>query len=227
MLKGLFVRRRSKSGFSIVLLILGGLGCLSSLLAVGLGTPMAFANARQVAALPQPAPDALAGLALGEQALFVGQLPDSTATGPFSLYLYYFESEVTTTSESGAETTRWVRIAPPPEQVTVYLSDGAPLTVRLPADVAFLNAHRYDAQSDTDQEGRRYVGYHPLTTLTIEGTWQGEGRVLAQQLYAGSAESYLRYLRAQPGQLFMSGMFCGGLALILLLSGALLALMGK
>lgn len=219
--------RRRKGGFSTVLLIFGALGCVSALLAMALGAPLAFVNAQQVAGLPRPAPEALPELPLGTRALFVGQLPADSETGPLGLALYYVEIERTTTSQEGNTTTSWEMLGPPPEQVTLILEDGAPLTVRLPEDVDFLNAHRFDSLADTDTEGRRFVGYYPVETLTIEGTWQGDGQVLAQKLYAGSAADYVRYLRAQPGQTFMGGMLCGGLALLFLIGGAALALIGK
>ncbi len=226
-----FLGRRSRGGgFSVVLLIFGVFGCISTAAMVFLGAPLAWGQARKVAALPQPAANALATLTPGTEALFTAQLPAPEETGPFGLALYYVEVLQEAQSSEGGTPSRsqtWVRESPSPAAVTLRLSDGGQLRVQLPQQVAFYNAQRQESLADTEERAMRYVGYLPLQTLTVHGTWEGDGVVTAEALYAGSAAAYVDYRQSQPGTALVTGGFCGGVALLLLAVGVVLRFLGK
>jgi hypothetical protein len=62
--------------------------------------------------------------------------------------------------------------------------------------------------------------------LTVRGATAGEHRLLADSLYAGTPDEYLSYLDRLPGLGLLSGFLCGGLALLLVMAGGVLRLVG-
>jgi hypothetical protein len=115
----------------------------------------------------------------------------------------------------------------------MQLVNGALLTVQLPQKPSFLEAQRFEeeeapAKANGPQRERRYVGYLPGQTLTVEGTWEGNDRLTARVFYAGTPDDYLNFLTyTQPGGALMMGAFCSVLGIFLLLAGGVLRLLGQ
>lgn len=227
--RGLF-RRRKPGGLAVVLLVFGIFGCVSAALALGLGTPAAWLNARAAARYPQPRAADLAALPPGTPALLAAQLPVNAATGPHRLALYRVDYQAGPDTSPGILTPEgggaWALEVPPPEQVALHLEGGDTLTVQLPETVAFANAEVIEEDLGAGAL-RRYTGFLPGQTLTIAGVWEGEGRATAQTLFAGAPEGYVAYLRAQPGAIFTGGMLCGGASMALLVVAVALRFLGR
>ncbi len=102
--------------------------------------------------------------------------------------------------------------------------------VQFSAKTALLNTQQFEPG---DQEGsgdggreRRYVGYLPGQTLTVEGTWEGNGLLTARSCYAGTPDDYKASLARQPWLMLLTGIICGGLGITLLGVGFALRLLG-
>jgi hypothetical protein len=220
--------RRRKAGLSIVVLMFGIFACLSGLTATLMGAPLAWWRAREAARLPRPLVTDLEALPPGTDALFTGWVPASEfdLNRPHGLVLYKVEraAESEGTATPGPSTP-WVLETPPRDRIRFQLTENDAVTLQLPEDVAFANAHVFEAQEDGVT--RRYTGYLPDQTLTVEGTWERADFVTAQSLYAGPPDAYVAHLRRQPGQLALGGALCGGTGFVLLLVAAILRLLGK
>lgn len=220
--------RRRKAGLSIVVLMFGIFACLSGLTATLMGAPLAWWRAREAARLPRPLVTDLEALPPGTDALFTGWVPASEfdLNRPHGLVLYKVEraAESEGTATPGPSTP-WVLETPPRDRIRFQLTENDAVTLQLPEDVAFANAHVFEAQEDGVT--RRYTGYLPDQTLTVEGTWERADFVTAQSLYAGPPDAYVAHLRRQPGQLALGGALCGGTGFVLLLVAAGLRLLGK
>lgn len=113
--------------------------------------------------------------------------------------------------------------------VEMQLAGGKPLTVQIPANASFLNAQRIEATAvpDDAEAELRYTGYLPGQTLTIEGAWQGDQRLIAQTFYAGTADDYLNFLTyTQPGMALLMGTFCSGVGGLLLAVAGIMRVLG-
>ncbi|RMF33894.1 MAG: hypothetical protein D6759_06435 [Chloroflexi bacterium] len=230
-------RRRRKAGISLLFLLGGLLGCLMGGMLIVFGTPVSWGRSRQVAALPRPEPAALPSLAPGTTILLSARLPEEAPTGPYGLALFYTERRVadpSPTGESGGKgasrSSQWRREPAEALPIPVRLEDGTEVTVQVLPNATFLNAHRFEEGAEggeASQEARRYVGYLPGQSLTLEGTWEGEGRFTARTLYPGSPQDYVSYLSRLPIQTFIGGFICWGMSVVFLAVGLFLWLLGK
>jgi hypothetical protein len=227
--------RRRKAGGSIVVLIFGVFACLSGLTATLMGAPLAWWRAREAARLPRPTVAELETLPPGTDALFTGWVPasDFDLNLPHGLVLYKVEraAETEGTATPGPSAT-WVLETPPQDRIRFQLTEDDAVTLQLPEDVSFANAHVSFANAhvfETQEDGvtRRYTGYLPDQTLTVEGTWERPNLVTARALTAGPPDAYVAHLRRQPGQLAVGGAVCGGMGFVLLVVAAGLRLLGK
>jgi len=221
---GVFPRR--KAGLSVLFLIGGLFACFNTLVLGVLGVPFTFLKAREAAALPRPTADALQTLSPGTSALVTARLPLDMEAGPYGLGLYSVELSRSAAGEDSVsddtETGLWKLETPPPQWVTLLLDNGYDLRVQMPETVSFLNANTFE-EADT----RRYKGFLPGQTLTIEGTWEGDDLMTARALYAGSSDAYVSYLREQPGMSFVGSAFCGGVGIVLLCVALVLRFAGR
>jgi hypothetical protein len=226
-----------------MLLVVGVLGCLCSVQFVLLGVPTSWLRAREAASLPRPAPEELFRLLPGTRVLIAARLPSERPAGAAGLALFYVEAREqrrAADESSGERPTRaaaaagWQLEEAAPSQVELLLPNDAPLLVQIPQTARFLNAQRIEQAAGQGGEGnagtrreRRYVGYLPRQTLAIEGTWEGDGLLTADALYAGTPEAYLDALGNQPGQFVLLAFFCGVVGVLLLGVGAVLRLVGR
>ena len=230
LLASLFGRRRRGSGVSLLLLLAGLFACLTGCPAAACGVPYGFARSVEVMfTVARPDPTELRVLAPGTRVLVAVHLPDAV-TGPHGLALSYSESRRTSGGEGPVGTATatpytWLDTSPP-QQVVMQLPDGSPLAVQIPPRTPFLNAHQFEEQDAEGQE-RRYTGYLPGQALAVEGTWEGNGRLTARALYAGTPNDYLTYLATRPGTMLLLGTACSGLGLGLLALGVVLRLLGR
>jgi hypothetical protein len=161
--------------------------------------------------------------------LAVAQVPPDASAGPYGLALFYVEYRQQNNPDGNeAEATRassysWQIEKPPPQKVELLLEDGTPLLVHIPFKTSFLQAQQFEEQ----EKGRRYIGYLPGQTLTVEGTWEGNDLLTAHAFYAGTPDDYRNFLAHQPGAVLLMGMVCGGLGLGLLGIGSVLRLLGR
>lgn len=237
-------RRRRRAGLSVMLLVVGVLGCLCSLQFVVFGVPASWLRAREAAALPRPDPEELFKLLPGTRVLIAARLPPEGPAGAMGLALFYVEAreprsastqssqERGNSSDSSAASWQLEQAAPP--QVELLLPNNAPLLVQIPRAASFLNAQRIEqtaressASGESARREQRYVGYLPGQTLAIEGTWEGERLLTADTFYAGTPEAYLDSLGSQPGQLLLMAVFCGVVGMLLFGVGAVLRLLGR
>lgn len=240
-----FFRPRRRAGCSALLLVAGLLQCLATAALLTFGVPASWQRARAVKALPRPG-TALAELGAGTRAIFTVQVPpDRTRqSNVHGLALFYVETrslDSTPEREPEDEATPslssqpWEQTQPPPSPVTLRLTNGEPVTVRLSQSVSFLNAEEIEAgvasvsrqQKGLPPRERRYVGYLPGQTLAVEGTWEGNQTIIARTCYAGSPDDYVAYVAAQPGQMALSGLFCGVMAVLLMGAGVVLRVLGR
>ncbi len=218
-----------RSGFSLVMFIFAIFACLTGLLATFIGTPLAWQRAQAARRLPRPAAAELESLPPGSRALFIGNLSKdlSSQNAPHGLALYKVESASTSTTddeEINPASSAWTLETPPQERVEFLLEENLSVTLQLPEEVNFANAHVFEEEQDGVR--RRYVGYLPGQALTVEGVWEGDHLITVQALYAGSPDAYIEYLQGQPAQLAVGGMICGGISLVLLFAAAILRLLG-
>lgn len=236
----LWGRPRREAGLSFILLLFGVFGCFGSTMALLLGAPASWMRAREVASLPQPQPAELTSLAPGSEILLRAQIPsDAPTSTPHDLALFYVEERTSRTPmpQTGEEpppdsgTGSWERVTPPPAVIELSLSNDEPIDVQLAPDIAFLNGQTIEAepqqQADGSQRERRYIGYLPGRTLTLEGTWEGDNRFTANVSYAGTPADYADYLADQPGLMVLYGLFCCVVSLGLLIVGGVLRLMQR
>jgi hypothetical protein len=215
-------------------------GCFGATMAIFFGAPTSWMRAREAAALPQPAPAELASLSSGTAMLLQAQVPpDAPTNEPHGLALFYAEERTsrTPTRQAGDErpperiSSAWERVEPPPVQVELRLSNDEPLNVQLPPNIRFLNGQEIEGepqqQVDDGQRERRYVGYLPGRSLTLEGTWEGNNRFTANVSYAGTPTDYVDYLDNQSGRMVLSGLFCCVASFVFMGAGAILWLLGR
>ena len=228
-------RRRRRPGVSILFLLIGLLGLLSSCAMLAFGIPSAFLRSKEVKALPRPDPSELRSLASGTSALVVARLDPEGPTDRHGLALFYVESRRTSGSSDGEEedaekssSTLWQKAVPAPQKIEMFLEDETSLMVQFSATATFLNAERFEDQDLGSQgEERRTVGYLPGQTLTIEGTWEGDGLFTSRAVYAGGLDEYARYRASQPGTSLLQGLICGGIGVLLLGIAAILRIAGR
>ncbi|MGB0389605.1 MAG: hypothetical protein ACPGWR_32695, partial [Ardenticatenaceae bacterium] len=128
-------------------------------------------------------------------------------------------------------------VEPPPPRFEMLLEDGSSLSVQFSPTLrqaqgapSFLNAQSFETEEENGQPNRaerRYVGYLPGQTLTVEGRWEGNGLFTADASYAGRPDDYVEYLRTQIGASFLMGIMCGGIGLVLLLVGGFMRMIGR
>jgi hypothetical protein len=236
----LWGRPRRRAGLSLALLFFGAFSCFGATATIVLGAPASWFRAREVAALPQPQPAELPGLAPGTAMLVQAQLPpDAPTSTPHGLALFAVEERTrrAPTRQTGEERSpnsgsgSWERVTPPPATVALQLSNAEMLDVQLSPDISLLNgqeiAGETTPQADGSERQRRYVGYLPGRTLTLEGTWEGDNRFTAQVSYAGTPADYVEYRANQPGMMLLYGVLCCLVSLVLLGVGGVLRLAGR
>lgn len=227
-------RRRRGGGASVLLLVLAGMWLLAACGATVVSVPLGMLRAREVRALPQVDMAALDGLAPGAVGLFTARLPEDAAADAAGLALAYVEVQPTSTPapvvdeddapSSGAPGGPWERRPMDVTEAVVQAANGRSISLQIPSNVSLLNAERVvDAQ---DARLRR-VGYLPGQALTIEGTWQGDARLTARALFAGTPDEYVATIARTPWQMLIFGLTCGGVSLGLLLLGGVLRLLGR
>jgi hypothetical protein len=187
---------------------------------------------RELSGLDQPKGDELDNLQPGTRALFAAQISPEAATGPEGLALYYVEERpleevVYDEGETGQTVSQpWARTESPAAQLEMQADNGRLLTVQIPENISFMEAQRYE-EGEPTKETRRTVGYLPGQALTVDGTWQGNGVIIASKLFGGNPEGYVTAVRAAPGQMLVFGLICGGLSVLLLGAGFVLRFMGR
>lgn len=183
--------------------------------------------------LPRPEePAELRAFSPGTSVLVVAQLPPDATAGPYGLALFYTEyreksDEDDKTGTPGGTSSSWRTERPPPARVTMLLEDGTPLLVQISRKTSFLKAQQFEEEDWLTDKERRYVGYLPGQTLTVEGTWEGNDLLTARTFYAGTPDDYLSFLASQPGVVLLIGMVCGGVGIGLLAIGGILRLLGR
>ncbi|MEM7029625.1 MAG: hypothetical protein AAF629_08670 [Chloroflexota bacterium] len=112
-------------------------------------------------------------------------------------------------------------MTPPPQSMDVSLLNGNTITLQFSSRPSFLNGQQIRESSQSNEASspdKRITGYLPGQTVTVEGSWEGDNRMIAQTLYAGTPDDYLNYLRfRQPGMMLMMAFFCGGVGLVLII----------
>ena len=239
LIRSLLGIRRRRGGVAVLILLLGLFACVSSCGLTVIAAPAGLVRGIQAGRLPQSSPEELATLTPGSIILINAQIPREAPTAAHGLALFYEEartfgktSESSETENTNASATDWRTTQAPPSSTTLNLSNGAELTVQIPANPSFLNAEIIDAPETRNEDGSREearaVGYLPGQTLTIEGTWEGENHLTGREFFAGSTDDYLYYLRfTQPGGILLMGLFCGSVGIILLIIGGGLRILGR
>ncbi len=228
-------RRRRQTGLSIFLFIFGIMGAIGGCGMVFIGVPFSLYQATQVATLPQPSPAELQGTSAGTVMLLAAQLPQMTVEETHGLALFYVETRTTTatptTGTPESSTTQWEKTQDAPLSETMQLSDGTNLDVQISSAATFYNAEQIESTGESDgttQTERRTVGYLPGQTLTLEGSWEGNNRFIAQNLYAGTPDAYVNFRSvSQPISTLMMGLFCGVIGIILIVVAGGLRITGR
>lgn len=221
-------RRRRKEGASSILLILGVLGLLMACPLTLFGVPLSISRAREVASLPRPQAAELASFPIGSEGLFTAQIPNAAAVNDQGLAIAYTETRPLNreTGDDAPANTNWVRETPPPNSVLLNLDNGQPLEVQLTSSTSFANSETIDLAPGDGVE-RRMHGYRPGQTLTVEGVWEGNGRVSAQTLFHGSADAFAENTASAPGNLLIFGLVCLCLSLGLAAAGGAMRFFGR
>ncbi len=222
-------RRRNRSGAGCLFLAVGLFAAMTSVAGL-IGAPISWMESRAAQRLPQPSAAELQSVVQGTELIMPAQLLQSP-TDEHGLVLSYaevFTESLSAGSSNGGGTVAsgeraWQRDPEPGWQTEIGLDDGSRLLLQLPVDAELLNA---TTVVDPDTGDRRYVGYLPGQAVIVRGSWEGDGRMTARALYAGTVDDYLRHLSRQPGFAMLAGMVCGGIALIFLMIGGILRFVG-
>lgn len=218
--------RRRRGGLSVLALLASTLACASGCMLSTLVMYLSWAEARAAAALPQPSPTELRTLQPGTRVLVQAKLPFE-AHDDSGLTLFYVERQA---RKEGSQTPSpssqdWQVEQALPASMTLEMADETSLLVQIPPKTTCLNTQTVES---ADDEGfSRHVGYLPGQSLTIHGTWEGDGQLTAKTLYAGRVDDYLDYLSSRPGTSFLTGIVCIGVGLGLLVLGLVLSVLGK
>ena len=226
-LAGWFVGRRRRSGVSTLLLIAGAFAALLSLGSM-VSAPLSWFQARAIKNLPQPDAAGLQSLAPGTEAIIALQLGPDEGDADHGLGLFYVErsnqSERTPDPEAaGPPPPDWVLQTAPAATVDALLLDGTAVKLQLSPDTSFSNAQTITAAAD---ESLRYVGYLPGQALAVHGSWQGDNRIVAEKLHAGTPQAYVERVASVPGFTLIVGFVCGALAIVLLFAGGAMRFAG-
>ncbi|MBN1891016.1 MAG: hypothetical protein JW850_23670 [Thermoflexales bacterium] len=218
--------RRKRGGLSLLALLASVLACASGCMLSTLVVYFSWNEARQAAALPQPAPAELRTLQPGTRVLVQARLPFE-ARDDSGLTLFYVERQAKkegyqTPSPSSQD---WQMEQALPASLEMEMADETGLLVQIPPKAACLNAQT--VESADDDSFYRHVGYLPGQALTVHGTWEGDGVLTAKTFYAGRVDDYLDELAARPGTSLLSGLVCAGVGLALLVVGLVLGVLGR
>ncbi|MCA9979578.1 MAG: hypothetical protein KDD89_02050, partial [Anaerolineales bacterium] len=228
-LNPMFSRRRN-NGISILFLLLGACGLISACTAVFLGVPLSIYRSVDVSSLPQPTAEELPSLPNGTDLIITGQLPLSLPESTQGLAVYYLETRPlvrsTDSGEMVSSSDSFERDALNQTEIPFLLSNGREVTVRLPQDVIFSNAERIKTDP-VDNIEQQYVGFGRGQTIALEGRWEGNDRLTAATLHAGTAEDFVSGVQSAPGMLFVYSLLCGGLSLAILVVGGILRFLGR
>lgn len=229
--------RRNRRGFSVVLLIFGIFGCVAGCPLALFGAPYSIIRSRQVAALPRPEPAQLRATAPGTSLLIAAQIAPDAPADSHGLALAYVEARQIGGQQDreagtpGTGSSSWQIEQPPPPTFEMQLLDGEPVTIQMTAKPSFLNAQRIEARGESvetePRTERRFVGYLPGQTLTVEGVWEGSNRITAGAFYSGTPDDYLNFLTyTQPAGALLMGLVCGLLGLVLVIGGGAMRVLG-
>ncbi len=230
-LRNLFaLRQRRRSALHIFLFIGGIFACLTAGLMGAIAIPMNLVHGSQLTKLARPTPAELHTLSAGTKVLILGQIPTEAETSEamHGLALFYVEraesvgnSKVKLAREPQSKTVREREVEP---KVTLALSDGTFIRVRVPAQTTLGNAQRIKTNDNFSEVAglrieRTYIGYLPGQTLAVEGVWEG-GSLTASEFFAGSIDDYVRDVQVtQPLQMAGMALCCGGFGVVLAIAG--------
>lgn len=222
--------RRRDTGISFLVLFFGACGLISSCTAVLFGVPLSISRSVDVSNLPQPTAAELVTLPGGTEVIITGQLPTNMDESTQGLAVYYLETRPlvrsTDSGEMVSSSEGFERDSLNLTELPFLLSDGHELTVRLPQNVAFSNAERIETDP-VDNIEQRYVGFGRGQTITIEGRWEGNDRLTADTLYAGTAEDFVSGVQSAPFSFAIYSLICGVISLFLIVIGGVLRFLGR
>lgn len=212
-------RSRRRGGTAGLLLFLGVFGLIGACMTVLVGVPLGVREAFAVRGLPVITAVDLDSMTPGERALFIVQLPEDAETDALGLVASQVEARPST-REDGTPATEsdWAVVENGLQQVSVVVvgNDGAGVTavVQLAPDTGRRSAQTLESQQG--EEERRHSGYLPGQTVTIDGTWIGDGQITAGTISADAPDAYVQQVTTTPATMLLCGLLCGAIALLML-----------